>query len=469
ATGRSDFPNQVNNVLGFPFIFRGALDVHARRINEDMKVAASLALAQLAREDVPESVFRAYGNKPFSFGREYIIPKPFDHRVLLYVAPAVARAAIDSGVSRVEIGDADEWIKQYKKSLQKRLGRHMSIMRGVHERASATPRRIVFPEGEHEKILLAAKQLINEGFAHPVLVGGRNVIEGWAAAHELDLAKVTIVDPLQNEHHKLLAGKLHELRSRNGVTQSEASHLLKSNGVVLGSMLVREGLADGMVTGADMHYPDSLRPVMQLLYGKGKGAARAAGVYALFVGNRTLFLADTTVNSRPTAQDLAECAQGAARLARQFGYEPRVAMLSHSNFGSSVDDSVLRVREAVRLLHEQGVDFQVDGEMQADTAVCPEIVDDVFPFCEIKGAANVLVFPDLQSANICYKLLQRVGGAEAIGPILVGMNKPINVLQRSASVDEIVNMAMFTVLEIQQMTKKEEPAPTKKRAAKRKN
>ncbi len=447
ATGRSDFPNQVNNVLGFPFIFRGALDVHARRINEEMKVAASMALAQLAREDVPESVFRAYGNKPFSFGPEYIIPKPFDHRVLLYVAPAVARAAIETGVARMDIGDVDEWIENYKKALQKRLGRHMSIMRGVHDRARSAPKKVVFPEGENQKILLAAKQLISEGFAQPILIGSQDVIADWAGKHELDLNKVQIVDPLHNPNLESLAGSLFELRNRRGVTHHEAENLLKSNPVVLGSMMVRAGLADGMVTGAEMHYPDSLRPVMQLLYGKGSDAARAAGIYVLFVGNRTLFLADTTVNSRPTANDLAECAIGAARLARQFGYEPRVGMLSHSNFGSAQDESVMRVREAVRLLHAQKVDFQVDGEMQADTALNPDLLNGLYNFNQLDDEANVLIFPEMASANIAYKLLIRVAQAVAVGPILIGNQYPVNILQRGADVSEIVDMTAITVVD----------------------
>jgi len=450
ATGRSDFPNQVNNVLGFPFIFRGALDVKARRINEEMKEAASLALADLARQDVPESVFRAYGNVPFSFGRQYIIPKPFDHRVLLYVAPAVARAAIETGVSRIEVGEVDAWIEDYKRTLQKRLGRHMAIMGGVQDRARQAPKRVAFPEGENEKILLAAKQLVADGIAHPVLVGRQDIIADWASRHDLDLDKVTVVHPGRHARHGELAAELHTLRARRGITLTEADQLLRHDPVTLASMLVRQGLADGLVSGADMHYPDSLRPVMQLLYGKGEKAPRAAGIYVLFVGNRVLFVADATVNVAPTAQDLAECAVGTARLARQFGYEPRVALLSHSNFGSTADGTSRRVRQAVELLHARGVDFQVDGDMQADTALSADLLGGLYSFNRLDDEANVLIFPDMTSANIAYKLLIKAAGAVAVGPILIGNEFPVNILQRGADVAEIVNLTAVTVMDAQE-------------------
>jgi malate dehydrogenase (oxaloacetate-decarboxylating)(NADP+) len=449
ATGRSDFPNQVNNVLGFPFIFRGALDVLARRINEEMKVAASMALAELAREDVPESVFRAYGNEPFSFGREYIIPKPFDHRVLLFVAPAVARAAIETGVARIQVEDVDSWILGYRKSLQKRLGRHMEIMGGIIDRARHQPKRIVFPEGENEKVLLAAKQLVAEGIARPILIGAADEIGNWARAHELDLGSVEVIEPGRHARHMPLAERLHELRARRGVTLTEAQFQLRSNPVTLGAMLVREGLADGMVSGAAMHYPDSLRPVMQLLYGKEADAPRAAGIYMLFVGNRVLFVADTTVKAQPEAADLAEYAVGTARLARQFGFEPRVAMLSHSNFGSTDEPTGRRVRQAVELLRERGVDFQVDGEMQADTALDANLLNGLYKFCDLEDEASVLIFPDMTSANIAYKLLIKLAGAVAIGPVLTGNRWPVNILQRGADVAEIVNMTAITVLDAQ--------------------
>jgi len=449
ATGRSDFPNQVNNVLGFPFIFRGALDVHARRINEEMKVAASQALAALAREDVPESVFRAYGNEPFSFGRQYIIPKPFDTRVLLYVAPAVARAAIETGVARIEVDDVEAWVKAYRKSLQKRLGRHMEIMSGVHDQARRAPKRIVFPEGENEKVLLAAKQLVADGIAKPVLIGAPDLIGDWAKAHDLDLKTVEVVEPGRHAQHQPLAQKLHELRARRGTTLAEALFQLRSNPVTLAAMLVREGFADGLVSGAEMHYPDSLRPVMQLLYGKEEGAARAAGIYMLFVHNRVIFVADATVKANPEAADLAEYAVGTARLARQFGFEPRVALLSHSNFGSTDDPTSRKVRQAVELLRARGVDFQVDGEMQADTALDASLLNGLYKFSALEDEASVLIFPDMTAANIAYKLLIKLAGAVAVGPILTGNRWPVNILQRGADVAEIVNMTAITVVDAQ--------------------
>jgi malate dehydrogenase (oxaloacetate-decarboxylating)(NADP+) len=449
ATGRSDFPNQVNNVLGFPFIFRGALDVSARRINEEMKVAAALSLAKLAREDVPESVFRAYGNKPFSFGPEYIIPKPFDHRVLLFVAPAVARAAIETGVARIEVKDIDAWEKNYKKELAKRLGTHMEIMGGLHERARTDVKSIVFPEGENEKVLMAAKYLQAEGLAKPVLIGSKSVITAWGQEHDMNTSAMHIVDPLDFEQKDQLAKGLHELRNRRGVTPFEAKRLLSSDPVVLGSMLVREGFADGMVTGAQMHYPDSLKPVLQLLYSKDDNRLSAAGIYMLFVGKRVLFVADTTVKVHPGAEELADYAVGTAELARQMGFEPRVAMLSHSNFGSTADPDARRVRQAVKLLQERGVDFPVDGEMQADTALSADLLTGLYDHNNLNGEANVLIFPDMGSANIAYKLLIKLANAVAIGPVLTGNSWPVNILQRGADVEEIVNMTVITAISAQ--------------------
>jgi malate dehydrogenase (oxaloacetate-decarboxylating)(NADP+) len=446
ATGRSDYPNQVNNVLGFPFIFRGALDVSAKRINEEMKVAAARSLAALAREDVPESVFRAYGNTPFSFGPEYIIPKPFDHRVLLHVAPAVARAAIETGVARIEVKDIEAWEKTYKKSLEKRLGSHMEILGGLHERARADVKSIVFPEGENAKVLMAAKQLLAEGLAKPVLIGSEEVITEWASVHDMDVQALSIVDPSDFDQKDKLAASLHSLRNRRGVTPFEASRLLSSDPVVLGSMLVREGLVDGMVTGAEMHYPDSLKPVLQLLFEKGAPGSRAAGIYMLFVGSRVLFVADTTVKARPEAEELADYAVGTAELARQMGFDPRVAMLSHSNFGSTMDQDAKRVRKAVKILHDRGVDFPVDGEMQADTALSTDLLTGLYNHNQLDEEANVLIFPDLGSANITYKLLIKLANAVAVGPILTGKNWPVNILQRGADVEEIVNMTVITAI-----------------------
>lgn len=449
ATGRSDYPNQVNNVLGFPFIFRGALDVRARQITEEMKVAAVLALSNLAKQEVPEVVSKAYGGKRFKFGPEYIIPKPFDSRVLLWVAPAVAKAAMECGVARKKI-DLDEYVVE----LERRLGVRQSFVRSIKEKISPEEGRkddralpkIVFPEGSNSKILRAADIIVQEGIAEPILLGNEKRIQ--AAIERLGLVNLDsakIIAPSLSDNRESYANDFWEQRQRRGYTKDQCFSIMKNENY-FGSMMVRRGDADGLLSGVTQSYPDTIRPFLQTV-GARKGM-KISGVYMMLFKERILFLADTTVNVDPTATDLADIAICCAEEARFFDIEPKVAMLSFSNFGSNDHPSALKVREATRLIKLRRPDILVDGEMQADTALVPEIVDETFPFCEIKGGANVLIFPDLQSANICYKMLQRVGGAEAIGPILVGMNKPINVLQRSADVDEIVNMAMITVLEI---------------------
>jgi len=448
ATGRSDYPNQVNNVLGFPFIFRGALDVRASTINEAMKVAAVHALAKLAREDVTDSVSKAYDGQRFRFGDEYIIPKPFDHRALLWVAPAVAQAAIESGVAKNKLD-----MNEYRSSLERRLGVRQSFVRSIKEKIGseesekALP-RIVFPEGSQPKILRACDVIIQEGIAQPILLGNEKRIQASIEKLGLtSLSSVTIVTPSASDHRDRYAQEYWRLRQRKGVTREQAYSIMKNENYY-GSMMVRIGDADGLLSGITQSYPDTIGPFLQVV-GARKGM-KIAGVYMMLFKDRTLFFADTTVNIEPTASDLADIAICCAEEARFFGIEPRVAMLSFSNFGSNLHHLATKVKEATRLVKLRRPDILVDGEMQADTAVVPELMEEGFPFCEIKGGANVLIFPDLQSANICYKLMQRLGGAEAIGPILVGMNKPINVLQRSADVEEIVNMARITVLEIQQ-------------------
>jgi malate dehydrogenase (oxaloacetate-decarboxylating)(NADP+) len=447
ATGRSDFPNQVNNVLGFPFIFRGALDVRASAINEEMKAAAVHALAKLARQEVPDQVMKAYGGKRFRFGPEYIIPKPFDSRVLLWVCPAVAKAAMDSGVAKIKI-DLDQYIV----SLEKRLGIRQSFTSSVREKIqtvhSGEPRscRIVFPEGSHPKILRACDRILAEGIATPILLGNeKRILANIERLGLTNLKGVRIIMPSSSEKREVYSQDFWEIRQRKGLTKDQAFSLMKNENYY-GSMMVRRGDAEGLLSGVTQSYPDTIRPFLQVV-GARKGM-KIAGVYMMLFKERTLFFADTTVNIEPTAADLADIAICCAEEARFFDIEPKVAMLSFSNFGSNHHAFSVKVREATRLVKLRRPDILVDGEMQADTAVVPEIMEEAFPFCEIKGGANVLIFPDLQSANICYKLMQRVGGAEAIGPILIGMNKPINVLQRSADVDEIVNMAMITVLEI---------------------
>ncbi len=441
ATGRSDFPNQVNNVLGFPFIFRGALDVRARAINMEMKLAATHALADLTKEDVPDSVMRAYGVDSMRFGPNYIIPSPFDPRVLTWEAPAVARAAMETGVARIQI-DLDA----YRDQLEARLGRGREVMRSVIVRAKKDKKRIVFPEGEEVKILRAAERLVDEEIAKPILLGRPDVIQSRMRELGLDLDGVEIVDPESSGKLEAYAKELYGLRNRRGVTHKEAGHLLR-NPNMFGSMMVNLGDADAMVAGISQHYPDTIRPALQVI--RVKTGARVAGVYMMVFQNDIKFFADTTVTIDPTPEDLAKIAIEAAEVARRFNVEPRVAMLSFSNFGSTKHPLVDKVRRAVELVREQDPGLVVDGEMQADTAVVREILTGDYPFSRLKEAANVLVFPSLEAGNIAYKLIQRLGGAKAVGPILVGLKKPVHVLQRGAEVDEIVDMAAIAVVEAQ--------------------
>jgi len=441
ATGRSDFPNQVNNVLGFPFIFRGALDVRARAINMEMKLAATHALADLTKEDVPDSVMRAYGVDSMRFGPNYIIPSPFDPRVLTWEAPAVAKAAMETGVARIQI-DLDS----YRDQLEARLGRGREVMRSVIVRAKKDAKRIVFPEGEEVKILRAAQRLVDEEIAKPILLGRPDVIRARTKELGLDLEGVEMVDPAQSGKLEVYAEELYGLRNRRGVTRNEAELLLR-NPNMFGSMMVNLGDADAMVAGISQHYPDTIRPALQVI--RVKTDARVAGVYMMVFQNDIKFFADTTVTIEPTPEDLAKIAIEAAEVARRFNVEPRVAMLSFSNFGSTKHPLVDKVRRAVELVREQSPGLPVDGEMQADTAVVREILAGDYPFSRLKEAANVLVFPSLEAGNIAYKLIQRLGDAKAVGPILVGLRKPVHVLQRGAEVDEIVDMAAIAAVEAQ--------------------
>jgi malate dehydrogenase (oxaloacetate-decarboxylating)(NADP+) len=441
ATGRSDFPNQVNNVLGFPFIFRGALDVRARAINMEMKLAASRALAALAKEDVPDSVMRAYGVDSMRFGPSYIIPSPFDPRVLTWEAPAVAKAAMETGVARIQID-----LESYRDRLEARLGRGREVMRSVIVRAKRSPKRIVFPEGEEMKILRAAQQLVDEEIAKPILLGRPDVIRARMRELGLDLGGVEVVDPTESDRLGIYADALYELRNRRGVTRSETLQLLQNRNV-FGSMMVERGDADAMVAGLTQHYPDTIRPALQVI--RVKTDARVAGVYMMVFQNDIKFFADTTVTIEPTPEDLAKIAIESAEVARRFNVEPRVALLSFSNFGSTKHPLVDKVRRAVELIREQEPGLVVDGEMQADTAVVPEILSGTYPFSRLKEAANVLVFPSLEAGNIAYKLIQRLGDAKAVGPILVGLRKPVHVLQRGAEVDEIVDMAAIAAVDAQ--------------------
>jgi malate dehydrogenase (oxaloacetate-decarboxylating)(NADP+) len=444
ATGRSDCPNQVNNVLGFPFIFRGALDVRAKAINEPMKLAATRALAALAKEDVPDSVLRAYGVDRIEFGRHYIIPKPFDQRVLISVAPAVAQAAMDSGVAQQPVN-----IEEYQEQLRRRLGKAHEVMRIMVNKAQRAPKRVVFPEGEEGKILRACQILTDERIAKPILLGDEERIWAKVSDLHLHLEDVVVVDPARMPVRDAYAEEFYRLRHRKGVTRSEAAELI-SNRNVFGALMVHMGDADALIGGLTEHYPDTLRPALQVLAVR-PGLRRVSGLYLLITSKGGLFfLADTTVNIEPDPEDLAEIAITTAEMARRFDVEPRVAMLSFSNFGSTSHPLATKVRRATEIVRQRMPGLMIDGEMQADTAVMPEIIDQTYAFSSLKGGANVLIFPNLEAGNIAYKLLMRIGGCEAIGPILMGLSKPVHVLQRGSEVNEIVNMAAIAVVDAQE-------------------
>jgi malate dehydrogenase (oxaloacetate-decarboxylating)(NADP+) len=443
ATGRSDFPNQVNNVLGFPFIFRGALDVRATAINDEMKIAACMALANLAKQDVPDSVIRAYGGKKLGFGREYIIPKPFDPRVLLWEAPAVAKAAVESGVARQPISD----FEAYKDALEARLGKSREVMRVFIHKAQSAPQRIVFPEGEEEKILRAAQIILDEKIATPILLGNAAVIQHHIAELGLDLKAAEIIDPTKSPKLRKYADSYYLTRQRRGVTPYHAERKMKASNI-FGMMMVQSGDADGLISGLTQHYPETLRPALEIV-GKREGVRKISGLYMLIFKHRTVFIGDATVNIEPTAEDLAEIALLTAERVRQFDIEPRIAMLSFSNFGGTRHPLSDKVVRAVELVKKAAPDLMIDGEMQADTAVSPEILNEVYPFCALKEPANVLICPDLTSANIAYKLLAHLGGATAIGPMLMGIRKPVYLLIPGNDVSDIVNTAALAVCDAQ--------------------
>ena len=448
CTGRSDYPNQVNNVLGFPFIFRGALDVRATAINDEMKLAATRALAALAKEDVPDSVRAAYGVDRMEFGREYIIPKPFDPRVLIWESAAVAQAAMETGVAQQPVD-----IEEYKEQLERRLGKAREIMRVIIHKARHQPMRVVFPEGEETKILRACQILLDERIATPILLGRESIIRERIEECRLNLEGIRIVDPQTTSDMERYSNELYSLRQRKGITPIEAREwMLQRN--VFGSMMVHMGDADALVSGLTQHYPDTIRPALHVISVRA-GWHKVSGVYILITAKGDLyFLADCTVNIEPTAEDLAEIAVCTAEMARRFNVEPRVAMLSFSNFGSTQHPFAERVRRAVQIVHGREPSLIIDGEMQADTAVVPEIIDETYPFSVLKGGANVLVFPTLEAGNIAYKLLARIGGCDVIGPILMGTSKPVHVLQRGAEVNDIVNVAAIAVVDAQEVAKR---------------
>jgi malate dehydrogenase (oxaloacetate-decarboxylating)(NADP+) len=445
ATGRSDYPNQINNVLGFPFIFRGALDVRARRINTEMKMAATRALAELAREAVPESVERAYRGEQFRYGPDYLIPKPFDPRIMLWVAPAVAEAAMQSGVARLDVD-----LERYRADLERRLGRGREVMRGVFDQAKRDPRRIAYPEGENPRIIRAAIRAADAGIAYPLLVGRPERIRQTAEALGVDLnGHIELIDPAADpERKERYAQEFYRLRHRKGITLAEARERMRQP-VYFASMMTRLGDADGMLSGADMYYPDTLRPALETI-GTAAHVDHVAGLYMMVLEKELLFFADTTVNIEPDAETLADIALLAAGFVRRLGIEPKVAMLSFSNFGSVRHPHSDLVRRATERVKARDPELVVDGEMQADTAVVPEMRAEVYPFSALQGEANVLVFPDLNAANIAYKLLARLGGAEAIGPVLLGMARPVHVLERGSDTSAIVNLTALAVVDAQE-------------------
>ncbi len=445
ATGRSDHPNQVNNVLGFPYIFRGALDVRAKEINEEMKLAAVRALAELAKEPVPDMVVKAYGTDRIQFGRDYLIPKPLDTRLITTISPAVAKAAIESGVAKNPITD---WAA-YHSELQKRIGIDQKLMSRVIDRAKQNPKRVVFAEATHHKILKAAQVLKDEGIAHPILLGNKTEILRLIEEHKLDLHDCPIYYPRDEEETvRRYAEVFYAKRQRKGLTYQDCERLMRERNYYA-AMMVEHGDADALVSGLTKDYPKTILPSLQII-GTAPGVNRVAGMYIIIGKRGTFFLADTTVNVNPDAQQLAEIIELTARGVKFFDMDPRIAALSYSNFGSSKGEVPDKAREAVRLARAKNPDLIVEGDIQANVALNTTIQEETFPFSRlVKDGANTLIFPNLASGNIAYKLLMEFGGAEAIGPILLGMKKPVHVLQLGSSIREIVNIAAIAVVDAQ--------------------
>ncbi len=447
ATGRSDFPNQVNNVLGFPFIFRGALDVRANCINEEMKLAAVYAIAELAKQPVPESVNMAYNKTNLQFGRDYIIPKPLDPRLITTVAPAVAKAAIDSGVASAPIHDWEE----YKLTLIQRMGRDNTLMDRLSTRAKTSPKRVVFAEADHFKILKAAQIAQHEGIAIPILLGNKEKIEVIAEEYGINISGLEIIDPRHEGQLQKVTefGELfYELRKRRGFNFFEARKIMRERNY-FGSMLVKTGYADALISGLTRKYPDTIRPALQVI-GIRDGVNRVAGLYIMMTKRGPYFFADTTVNMNPSAEELAEITVLVAQAIKNLNVEPRIALLSYANFGSAEGTDSVKVRDAVKILHDKHPDLIVDGELQANFALNNDLLKEQFPFSKlVNQRVNTLIFPNLASGNIAYKLLQEIGESEAIGPFLLGMKKPVHVLQLGSSVREIVNMVTLAVVDAQ--------------------
>ncbi|TDT46878.1 malate dehydrogenase (oxaloacetate-decarboxylating)(NADP+) [Maribacter spongiicola] len=451
ATGRSDHPNQVNNVLGFPFIFRGALDVRATAINEPMKMAAVKALADLTRQPVPEQVNIAYGETRLTFGKDYIIPKPFDQRLIYEIPPAVAKAAMDSGVAKMPIEDWDK----YREELMLRSGNDNKVVRLLHSRARSNAKRIVFAEADHLDVLKAAQIVHEEGIAIPILLGRKDIILELKKELEFD-ADLVIIDPISeefDERHIRYATKYWESRKRSGVTFYSSKIKMRERNY-FGAMMVLEGDADGMISGYSRAYPTVVKPILEVI-GRASGVKKVATVNIMITDRGPLFLADTSINIEPNAEELADIAQMTANVASNFGFNPVLAMLSYANFGSSTHPNARKVREAVRILHETKPDLVVDGEIQTDFALNKELHQSKFPFSKLAGkTVNTLIFPNLESANITYKLLKELNKADSIGPIMVGLRKAVHIMQLGASVDEIVNMAAVAVIDAQEREKR---------------
>jgi len=447
ATGRSDHPNQVNNVLGFPYIFRGALDVRATGINEEMKIAAVKAIADLAKEPVPPEVNEAYGMRNLSFGPEMIIPKPLDPRLITRVSPAVAKAAMESGVAQEDITD---WAV-YSSELSKKVGKDRQFMKQLYARAKTSSKRVVFAEADHYNILKAAQIAREDGIAEPILLGSNEKIQAMIQENKLHLEGCEIIDPTcasEDERVNTFAQKLYEKRQRKGVTKEEARKLMRARNY-FASAMVDAGQADAMISGLTRNYGDTIRPALQVI-GSKEGVNRIAGMYAMINKEGVFFFADTTVNVDPTAEELADITILVANAVKQFNIDPKIAMLSYSNFGASEGEDSAKVSKAVELLHKSNPELIVDGEVQANFALNQKLLKHYFPFSSLNGARpNILMFPDLASGNIAYKLIQEMSDAEAVGPILLGMKKPVHILQTGSSVREIVNMVAIAVLDAQ--------------------
>jgi malate dehydrogenase (oxaloacetate-decarboxylating)(NADP+) len=447
ATGRSDHPNQVNNVLGFPFIFRGALDVRAKTINEEMKLAAVNAIASLAKESIPEEVIEAYGEKNISFGREQFIPKPLDPRLIYYVAPAVAKAAMDSGVASAPIKD---W-EAYEMELKNRLGLDNKLIRNITEKAQRSPKRVVFAEADNIKILKAAQTAFEEGITIPILLGRKAKIELLIEEYSLEFSDVEIVDPKSDEEtdrRTQFGLAFFEKRIRKGVTEYEAIQIMRERNH-FGAMMVEMGDADAMISGITRNYRDVLRPAIQIV-GLQKEITKVAGMYILNTKRGPLFLADTTINLNPSAEDIAEITSNVAKTIRKFKVTPRVALLSYSNFGSGVGEDAKKMSRAVEIIRENDPNLIVDGEVQANFALNNALMNEQFSFSTLANKkVNTLIFPNLSSGNIAYKLLQEMTEGDAIGPVLVGLKKSIHVLQMGSSVREIINMVKVAVVDAQ--------------------